>query len=445
MSARPFSAIPVATIPADYQTRKPAALARLARAHGPVFKLSWGPASPVTYLVGPEANKFVLQTRRDAFSHDLGWTPQIGELLGKGLLNMDDPEHAAHRRLMNPAFSYAYMERYLPVMGRIIAERCAAWAAAGTVDLHAEARKITFDVAAETLVGLAAGPEVDTLRELFYALIGGDLGGGSEEQIWQRLMRVRDELGARLVRMIAARRASPPEAQTDILGTLVHARDEQGRALSDAQLLGHVNILLVAGHETSTTLAAWLLFLLAHSPAYLARVRAELDAAMPDPAAPLTLEGVRALRLLGYAISETGRLCPPVAMVPRGVLADVEFGGYQIPAGTQLLLALSASHYMPELFADPERFDPERFAPPREEDKATPYSLATFGGGPRICIGINFAQIEIRAMAAQILRAYDLEPLAPERTTMLYPGLIGQPLEGIPARVTPRAPRPSSS
>lgn len=440
MAARPFSAIPLVVPPADYHARKPAALAALARRHGPVFKIGWSPGYALTYLVGPEANRFVLQTRRDAFSHDLGWTPQIGEIFGKGLLNMDDPEHAAHRRLMNPAFAYAYMERYLPVMGRIIAERCAGWAERGEVDLHAEARKITFDVAAETLVGLPAGPEVDTLRGLFYAIIGGDLGGGSEEQQWESFMRVQQELGARLTRLIAARRAAPPEAQTDILGTLVHARGEEGRALSDAQLLGHVNILLVAGHETSTTLAAWLLFLLASNPGYLARVREEIDAALPDPAAPLSLEGVRALRLLGHALSEAGRLYPPVAMVPRGVVDDVEFGGYAIPRGAQLVLGLSASHFMPELFAEPERFDPDRFAPPREEDKAAPYSLATFGGGPRICIGINFAQIEIRAMAAHILRAYDLEPLAPERAAMHYPGLLGQPREGIPARVTPRRP-----
>jgi cytochrome P450 len=438
MTARPFSAIPVAVPPADFSTRRPAALAELARRHGPVFKIGWSPSYALTHLVGPEANKFVFQTRRDAFSHDLGWTPQIGEIFGKGLLNMDDPEHAVHRRLMNPAFTYASMERYLPVMARIIAERCADWAARDAVDLHAEARKITFDVAAETLVGLPTGPEVDTLRQLFYAIIGGDLGGGSEEQQWASFMRVHQELGARLGHLIAARRAAPPEAHADILSTLVHARDDEGRALSDAQLLGHVNILLVAGHETSTTLAAWLLFLLARNPAYLARVREELDAALPDPEAPLTLEGVRGLRLLGYALSEAGRLYPPVALVPRGVVEEVEFGGYAIPRGAQVLLALSAPHFMPELFAEPERFDPDRFAPPREEDKATPYSLASFGGGPRICIGINFAQIEIRAMAAHILRRYDLEPVAPERAVMDYPGLLGQPREGIPARVTRR-------
>lgn len=436
MTARPFSAIPVVVPPADFSARKPAGLAGLARRHGPVFKIGWSPSYALTYLVGPEANRFVLQTRRDAFSHELGWTPQIGAIFGKGLLNMDDPEHAAHRRLMNPAFAYAYMERYLPVMARIIAERCADWAARGTVDLHAEARKITFDVAAETLVGLPTGSEVDTLRKLFYAILGGDLGGGDEERQWASFMQVHQELGARLLQLIAARRASPPEAQTDILGTLVHARDDEGRALSDTQLLGHVNILLVAGHETSTTLAAWLLFLLARNPAYLTRVREELDAVLPDPDVPLTLESVRSLKLLGYALSEAGRLYPPVAFVPRGVVEEVEFGGYVLPRGAQIALGLSATHFMPELFAEPARFDPDRFAPPREEDKATPYSLATFGGGPRICIGINFAQIEIRAMAAHILRRYELTPIAAEQAAMHYPGPLGQPLDGIPARVT---------
>ena len=93
----------------------------------------------------------------------------IGPIMGKGLLNMDGPEHSAQRKMMNPAFATSYMDRYLPIMNRVIETRTADWAARGVVDLYDEARKITFDVAAEALVGFQGGafdgPLPRTLRD----------------------------------------------------------------------------------------------------------------------------------------------------------------------------------------------------------------------------------------------------------------------------------------
>src|SRR6266540_3044499 len=120
-------------------------LARLAAEHGPIFTFvpAGGPhrGQPVVYMVGPEANRFVFLSGREHFSHDLGWTPVVGETLGHGLLNMDPPEHTRHRALMNPAFTANFMAAYLPLMQRIIAERSGSWPAAGEIDLTVEARE----------------------------------------------------------------------------------------------------------------------------------------------------------------------------------------------------------------------------------------------------------------------------------------------------------------
>jgi cytochrome P450 len=86
------------------------------------------------------------------------------------------------------------------------------------------------------------------------------------------------------------------------------------------------------------------------------------------------------------------------------------------------------------IFAESEKFDPDRFAPPREEDKKTPYSLVGFGGGPRICIGINFAQVEIKALASYVLRHVDLEVLPDQDIRQVY-GATGMPINGIRMRV----------
>jgi cytochrome P450 len=195
--------------------------------------------------------------------------------------------------------------------------------------------------------------------------------------------------------------------------------------------------LLVAGHETTTTLAAWTLYLLATQPEWHARIQQELEALPPDDDGALSLEALRTAKLLDAFIREVGRLYPPVINVPRGVVGEYTFAGYSIPEGTQVRLALAAGHLLPQVFANPEVFDPTRFLPPREEDRKTPYALVTFGGGSRVCIGINVAQVEVKALVAQVLRSYRLEPAGPHppvhggHWTAVIP-------DGIWLRVSPR-------
>jgi cytochrome P450 len=216
---------------------------------------------------------------------------------------------------------------------------------------------------------------------------------------------------------------------------LVRARDETGEVLSDEQLMAHVNILLIAGHETTTTLGAWLLYLLATHTAVVDRLRAELANALGG--APLGTEGLHKLPFLNATIREAGRLQSPVLLLPRGVLSDFEFGGQHVSAGTRVYLAVAAGHRLPSVFAEPEQFDPERFLPPREEDKRTPYALVTFGGGPRICLGISFAQVEVTALLAHVVPRFHLEPI-PERPISQYGGIIQALPNGIPLRVAHR-------
>lgn len=428
--------IPYVTLPPDYQSNPGRFLARMYQEHGPIFRTRTDWWQDVVYLVGPEANRFVLASNRLKFSHRAGWGQFFGviETYGDGLLTMDGPEHDQHRRMMNPAFTISYMDRYLPLMNRIIRERTATWLERGEVDVFEEARKITFDVAAEALVGLKTGPEVDRFREIFFSLIMlGQDGDESGKDYNTRLAELQRELYDLLLPKIRQRREQPTD---DVLGMLVRARDDQGNALSDEQLIAHTNILLVAGHETSTSLSAWLLYLLSQNRAYAQRVLDEQDALLARDAEP-TLEAVKRMKLLEHALSEAERLYPPVSNGPRGVLEDFEFGGYHVPAGTHVFYSIAGTHNIPTIFADPDRFDPDRFAAPREEHK-TPYALVGFGGGPRICIGINFAQVEIKALLSHLLRNYQLELVSNQQIVQMYMP-TSMPLHGIRMRVAPRA------
>ncbi len=358
----------------------------------------------------------------------------VVQMLGNGLLTMDGPEHDQHRRMMNPAFTIAYMDRYLPLMNRIIRERTADWITRGTIDIYDEARKITFDVAAEALIGLKVGAEVDQFRSLFLRLMMDDPAVTTYTQYVEKQTAINAELRAMMLPKIAERRAHPTD---DVLGMMIQARDDAGNALSDDQLIGHTNILLLAGHETSTSLSAWLLYLLVENPAYLQRVLEEQNALL-TPGADPSLETIKRMKVLDNALSEAERMYPSVMFGPRGTLEDVEFNGYLIPVGTLVSYQIAGSHMLPGIFKNPEQFDPDRFAPPREEDKKTPYALVGFGGGPRICIGINFAQVEIKAMASHILREFNLT-VTPDQSIMLSYGVTSRPINGIRMNVTRRA------
>jgi cytochrome P450 len=152
-----------------------------------------------------------------------------------------------------------------------------------------------------------------------------------------------------------------------------------------------------------------------------------------------SLDATKKMPALHNALSEAERLYPPLATGPRGVVEDFDFEGYRVPAGSYVFYAIAGTHMIPSIFADPTRFDPDRFAPPREEHKKHPFSLVGFGGGPRICIGMNFAKVEIKLMLTQILRRYHLEPVAGRQPTQLYRAL-GIPLNGIKLRVSERLP-----
>ena len=430
----PYEAIPFVELPSDYRHHLAPLLAQAYQQHGPIFRSTYFKRE-IVYLVGPEANRFVLVNNRQKFSNFIGWSVifMAERSLGHGLLSMDGEEHNRDRKMMNPAFTISYLDRYLPLMNRIIRKQTQSWLEVGELELDEKARQITFAVAAQALTSLKEGEEIEHFRTLFRDIAVLPRIATSEEDYNTRLEQLQSEMHALLVPKIEERRKQPTD---DVFGMLVQARDENGNVMSDEQLIAHINILLIAGHETSTSLTTWLLYLLNQHPDYTQRILQEQEAILGSRSDP-TLEDIKRMKLLDHALSEAERLYPPVANGPRGVIEDFEFHGYHVPAGAMAFYSIIGSHMIPGIFANPETFDPDRFAPPREEHKKNPYALIGFGGGPRICIGISFAQIEIKAIISHILRNYTLELVPDQEIYQLY-RVTGHPIHGIRMRVAER-------
>ena len=408
--------IPTVALSDDYWRDRGPFLARLYEEHGAIVRARLGQTA-VVFLLGPEANRFVLLTHRHALSYAAGWEWAFGQVrCPRNLLTMDGAEHTRHRALLHPAFAARRIDRYLPRLAGIIERRLAGWATRREVDIYEEARVITLDVVGEVLLGLQPGPEIALCRAVY-------LHGAH---------RRRGEFDALLRAKIAERRA---RAVDDALGLAAQGVDEQGCPLNDDQILAHADTLLIAGHETSASLGAWALYLLVRRPDYTHRVLEELARSFPEEGTARSM--TRDMPLLDRALSEAERLYPPIPNAPRGVCRDVYFGEHLLPAGTLVLYSAAASHLLPSVWRAPIVFDPDRFAPPREEHKRVAYALVGFGGGPRVCIGKTLARVELMLFLAHALRRYQLTPVPGQRIAQRY-GVTNRPLHGIRMQVRRR-------
>jgi len=174
--------------------------------------------------------------------------------------------------------------------------------------------------------------------------------------------------------------------------------------MSDDLIRDQLLTMLIAGHDTSTALLAWALYLLGAHPGAMARARAEVDAVLgrQTPA----IEHAGQLPYLDQVVKETLRMYPPIHVGTRTAAMDLEFNGYHIPAGTRVLYSIYLTHRDPRHWPDPDRFDPERFSPEQNKARA-PYAYVPFGGGPRICIGFMFAEVEVKIVLARLLQQFD--------------------------------------
>jgi retinoid hydroxylase len=381
-------------------------------------------------LIGPEAHRLIMVTQRERFSHALGYA-FVRKVLGDGLLFQDGEVHRRNRTLMTPAFHQRGVQQYFEVMSDRAAAHVERWARQGRGLMYDRLRHLTFDIMARLILGVSGDVEIARLSGLNDQLAKGTVAFLRVDWPWTTFgkgLRARDALRAYLREVIRARRDTPGG---DALGLLIAARDEAGAALSEDELLEQAVILMFAGHETTTSMLTSFLLALREYPAVHRRLFEEQRRVVG--AGELTLDHVKELHDLDLVLKEVERLWPPISLCQRGVVEAVECAGYVLPPGTLVIYSPWVTHRLPEVFRDPDRFDPDRFAPPREEHRATPYSLAGFGGGPRLCIGQAFAQLEMKIVAALLVRRYRCELDAGDPRLRYVPTLY--PRSGLPGTI----------
>ncbi len=237
-------------------------------------------------------------------------------------------------------------------------------------------------------------------------------------------------LDSRLSNLISKARGKPEMPGT--LSALLKARDEEGKELTEDELVQNLRLLALAGHETSASVMAWMGIVLAQQPALWEQLR---DEAMAAPSMPLSPEELKRHPFAEALFREVLRLYPPVSWTGREAIQDLELYGKRVPKGTTILVPVGTYGHDPKLFPDPERCDPSRWMGRRLPPSAI--ETAAFGGGPHFCLGYHLAWVEIVQFATGFAREVARRGMKPQ----LAPGTAEPKLTYFPFGAPPKKTR----
>lgn len=356
-------------------------------------------------------------------------------LLGRqSLLGTEGPRHAAYRRVLGPALRSHQLQVWHNIISNIVHTAIDALAPGAVISLVEWTRKVTLCIISQVLLG---GSD-DVLLELFSARVDSVLGSRSRTLLHRYLYahamsiairrsfpRGRRELDDMLLRSAKATATIQPPA----LATLLLTGDGPLGVIDDEELRDQIMSLLFAGHETTASTIAWVLYWLGRDEKVRRDVIAELITTSNDGSDPAQVP------LLHAVIQEALRLSPPAIIAGKRMLtADGELLGKSLPAGTIVTPCIYLAHRQPDFFPNPRQFNPNRFV----DNRISRQHYFPFGGGTRRCLGSELAMLEVRMITAAVLRRCQLYCVNPEAGIPELRGPAMTLARGLRMWITPR-------
>jgi cytochrome P450 len=405
---------------------------------------------PIVNFTDPAAIKEIFAADADTVHSGEATAEMLGPIIGwNSLLVLDGPRWSGERRLMQPPFHGERMHNYAATISQITNDVIDTWAPGATFSIHSQMQKITLEVIMRVVFGIEDGQKLARLRRallrslgmmegpsapfLFFPFFRIDFGGVTP---WARYRRYRNDARSILLEEIHRRQTEGTAERTDVLSMLIDARDEEGRAMSDDELLDEMLTLLGAGHETTATSLAWAFYHLLSRPDVVEKLSDELDRVVDSGL--LEPKHLPEFKYLEAVIDETARLTPVATAILRRVKKPIRIGGRDIPAGVNVSVPIYAVHHRPDLWPNPERFDPDRFinATPK------PNTFLPFGGGVRRCLGAAFAGYEMKIVLAEVLSRVQMHVAEGYRARGVLRTVTVGPSKGVPVMIDSVSPRP---
>ena len=362
-------------------------------------------------LVGPEANELVLFDKGKIFSSEQGWGPVLDQLFPRGLMLIDFEHHRADRRALSIAFKPQPMRHYCGSLNQGIASAMKDWE--GEMLFYPAIKKLTLDLAADSFIGLPWGPDAERINNAFVDMVQASVAPVRRPLPFSK-MRKGVKGREFLVDYFTAethRRRKKAGGQ-DMFSQFATATREDGSLLPVDQVVDHMNFLMMAAHDTITSSATSLIYLLAKNQYWQRKIRDEVFAVTGGPDADgnprhLSYDDMSKLEISEMAFKEALRLIPPVPSMPRRALKTFDFGGFSIPAGTPVGINILYTHHDELLWPDPYSFDPMRFTADKVKERHK-YAWVPFGGGAHMCLGLHFAYMQVKILLTHVLQRYEI-------------------------------------
>ncbi len=419
-------------------------LLALYRRRGPVINSGVG-RHGFTYLLGPEANKFVF-ANADAFS----WRETFQNLAlvdgPTALIVSDGDDHRRRRSVVAPGLRHRQVQNYVQIMVSSVDTVIDGWRPGQRLDIYQECRSAVRRSTAESLFGPRIAAHSDFLGEQLQPLL--DLTHQLPQVVqlqqrvnapgWRRAMAARRRIDDLIDTQIAEARADP-RPDDHMLNMLINGRGDEGYSLSANEIRDQISSLIAAGYETTSGALAWAIFTLLSLPGAWDTAAEEVRRVLAGR--PPTAADLDALTYVSGVVHETLRLYPPGVISARRVMRDLSFDGHTIRAGRLLIFSPYVTHRLPELWPDPTEFRPRRWDPGSAEyRRPAPHEFIPFSGGLHRCIGSVMATTELTVMLARLVARTTLrlpaQRIRPGNVAALRPkpGLTVEIVDSMPAQ-----------
>lgn len=390
------------------------AYTKLYKEVGPVFRVRQGEQT-VTILVGPEANVLVARYGHKLFVSREFWE-DFGKALageqGMGLSNERDGEaNRARRAKSSVHYSRAKVLDQIPFMVEIVREHAQTWPQGERFAMLPQMQRIVAEQLGQLLVHHEVGDYLQDFVTFLDTAIDNALLTKNFQVFFEPAFLRAKERTNELGRLILAKRRAEAttERKSDLLDHILADATEHPELYSEKQLERASVSPFLAGINTVAYTSCSMLYNLSRNQGAFTRVLAEVDDAFEQ--GPLDWARLKGMQAVHGAAMETLRLGNGQAVTDGQkfrVIKPLTFAGYRLEVGDIVQVAADVSHYLPELFPEPEVFDIDRYHAPRNEHRQ-PGAFTPFGLGDHICLGSGIAEIQLMVNIATTLRFYEIE------------------------------------
>lgn len=394
----------------------------------------------VCVLNHPELAQYVLQENHKNYLKGDAYEV-LALLLGNGLINSEGDFWKRQRRLAQPAFHRDSLKTISSIVTGSTCKMLERWKQfeGQTINFTRELAALTIEIVARALFTAdvtasdiaTVWQSVNHLNDMAIRMIRNPLALPfwvpipSYQKSRRSIQRLDD-----IVYGIIRKRKQGGTFTPDLLQLLLEARDEEtGEGMNELQLRDEVMTIFLAGHETTVNALSWTWYLLKQHPEEEIKLKAESEKISGRQPA---FEDLPALKFGRQVINESMRMYPPIYAIGRKMINDDTIGGYYVPTGSRVLINIIGIHHHPQLWNKPREFIPARFEnfDAKGENR---FAFIPFGGGPRICIGNNFAMMEMQLINALLSQHVELELLS--RDIKPIPQITLKPGQGVMMKV----------